>query len=252
MKRNITQSRWFRCKILLVGLLLTGFSPAACNSLNQTPSNTDTIAMHPLLKPDAILLRDENNGTIIYLKGQKLSSILESEKHFRELQAESNATEIATLFIAAFRHEFKIADPRNELAVTSVSTDDLGLTHVRFEQVYQDIPIASSEIIVHLDRDNHVYLVNGRYIPTPESLNTRPDITPAAAKRIIFNHLQKDVPNPLRETLALIIFARPGTEPRLAFRIEILMRIDEGWIYFIDAVNGKILERRTLIQADHG
>ena len=208
--------------------------------------------MHPLLTPDATLLRDENNGTIIYLKGQKLSGILESEKHFRELRTKNNAAEIATLFITVLRHEFRITDPRNELVVTSVSTDDLGLTHVRFIQVYQRVPIAYSEIIVHLDRENHVYLVNGRYIPTPESLNTRPEITPAEAKDIVSSDLQKDVSDALREPLELIIFPQSETGARLAFRIEILMRVDEGWVYFIDAVNGKILERRTLIQADHG
>jgi Zn-dependent metalloprotease len=197
---------------------------------------------------DAKIIRDETNHTIIFLKGRNLSAALESDAHFSQVQAQNDAAAIAKAFIDAYREEFRLIDPVTELAAASVVTDDLGLTHVRFQQSYQEIPVSASEIIVHLDRDKHVYLVNGRYIPTPDHLNIQPHITLSDAQAVAAKHLERDRADCPRCVTNLIIFPKPGNGALLAFRVEALIRADEGWIYFIDAHSGLIIERQTSIR----
>lgn len=238
-------------RVVFAVILIIGCSSAACGGMNQPLSDSGNTAMKSL-PSDVKIIRDETNGTINFLKGRNLSATLESDAHFLKLQMDNNALEVSKAFIDAYCGEFRLIDPSRELAAISVIRDDLGLTHVKFQQVYQEILVSTSEIIVHLDRDNRVYLVNGRYIPTPDHLNIRPGITPTDAKAIVAKNLERDSIDCPRCTADLIIFPETGNGPQLAFRVETSVRVDEGWVYFINAHSGMIMEKQTTIRTRPG
>ena len=249
MENRHVRFPWRLRRIVFAVILIIGCSSAACGGMNQTPSVSGNTSMMPSLPVDAKIIHDETNHTIIFLKGRNLSAALESDANFRQIQAKNDAVAIAKAFIDAYCEEFRLMDPVTELAAASVITDDLGLTHVRFQQIYREIPVSASEIIVHLDRDKHVYLVNGRYIPTPDHLNIQPHITLSDAEAVVAKHLERDHTDCPRCATNLIILPKPGNGTLLAFRVEALIRADEGWIYFIDAHSGLIIERQTTIRS---
>jgi bacillolysin len=241
-------------RIVLAALIVTACPLAACGHVHQhVLSDSHEMAMNLSLPSEAKIVRDECRGTILFLKGPNLSQALEADPRFRELQAENQAEKIAKVFISAYSREFLLTDPFEELSVAMVTTDDLGLTHVKLRQTYKTIPVADSEIIVHLDRDQRVYLVNGRYHPTPDQLPLQPAISPAAAEAVVLENLKITASDITPRHVDLVIFPETAKGPRLAFRINISLRADEGWLFFIDAQSGEILEKRSLIRtsSDH-
>lgn len=248
MEKLLIEFPWHSRRIVFMVLMIVGCASTACGGLNQTPSGSVNTFMNQSLPKDAQIIRDETNDTITFLIGRNLSSAIESEACFRQFQENNDAEAIAKAFINAYREEFRLIDPHSELMAASVVTDDLGLTHVKLRQAFHDIPVSASEVIVHLDRENHVYLVNGRYVPTPQDLNVQPGITPSDAEAAAAKHLGRDPADCPQCETTLVILPKAGSSPQLAFRMEALIRADEGWIYFIDAHSGLIIERQTSIR----
>ncbi len=229
-------------------LIVLGGSAAACGSLKTTPPEPSDTLMNATLPSDALIRRDDR-GIVYYVKGENLSGPLESSPRFRKLQSENNLAEISLFFISAHHDLFALSRPEAELTVLSAVTDDLGLSHVKFQQVYRKIPVWGSEMIVHLDRENRVYLVQGRHIPTPDGIRLQPDITAADAARIVARDLDAHSSKcPMCRTELVIYTPEATGRPCLAYRISASMRPDAGWMYFIDASTGEILEKLSTVR----
>ena len=195
------------------------------------------------LPADVNLRRDPVQGTIQSLKGRNLSVELEQDDFFRALQSANRFAEIALAFLNTYRSEFKLQHPADELLVESVVVDDLGFKQVRLQQVFEGIPIWGEQIIVQMDRSNHVNLVHGRYVPTPAGISTVPKISKEEALRTVtasLDRLEHDCPNCRSE---IILFALENKPPRLAYRILAPISLAEGWAVTVDAVTGAILNR---------
>jgi len=204
----------------------------------------DFLNINMMLPSDAIIRRDVNNETIIFLRASNLSAGLEEDKSFRELQTKNLPAQIALAFLTVHRSIFKLIRPSDELTVSSVDTDNLGLKHVRFQQVFKGIRVWACEMIIHLDRSNHVYLMQGRYIPSPVDVAIRPLLSEGEAFGIVAGNLKNIGPDCRKCRSELIIFAQSeGKPPRLAFRVLAEPSIAEGWAYVIDAETGDILEK---------
>jgi hypothetical protein len=192
------------------------------------------------LPSDAVIRRDPTEGTVIFLRGKNLSEGLEKIVGFRELQSADRFGEIALAFVSAHPALFKLEQPEKELGLKSATRDKMGFKHVRLQQVFEGLPVWGAEMIVHLDKSNHVYLVQGRYIPTPERLSTSPRLTPAAALHVAAKHvgLGTECKGCRSE---LVVFAK-GT-PRLAYRVLVTLSLVKGWALMVDAETGAVLEK---------
>ncbi len=82
--------------------------------------------------------------------------------------------------LVAMKGEAELEDPEAELVLDSVIEDDLGQTHLRFNQVYKGIPVFGSQVVVELDqsRGNKIF---GKADASVRRLLTKPTITAAAA-----------------------------------------------------------------------
>jgi Zn-dependent metalloprotease len=186
--------------------------------------------------------RDLESDTIRSLKGENLSENLEQNAGFRELQMSGQFDAIALSFLAFYASAFRLDDPQNELVVRSTKSDDLGFTHVKFEQYFRDLSVPGAELIIHLDRANRVYLVNGSYIPTPRSVNMTPAFGQKRARQIAA--AQIDARSACSECPCdLVIFAQRGHPPRLAYRVFLALRLTEGWELMLDAQSGALLRK---------
>lgn len=191
-----------------------------------------------MFPPDADLRLNPLNGTIQYLKGTNLSPKLGGMSSKSE-----NPSDIALFFVDFYKTLFKLQQPHAELKCVAVKADELGLTHVRFQQIYQAVPVWGNELNVHLDQHNRVYLVQGRYIPTPQQVNTQPTISVSRAIETVFESLDVKKKDAAQDAAELVIYVKPPETARLAFKV-----FAPGWIYFVDADKGDIIDRITTRQ----
>ena len=245
--------------VLLLSACVLVFSATACSVVQAQPHRPLTIPVKPTnsqqsaavqpLPARTEIRRDPRLGTITFLKAPNLSEPLEHDTAFAQLQANKQFGDLARAFIHVYRADFRLTQPTDELRVQSVKTDNLGLTHVRLQQTFQDVPIWAAELIVHLNADAQIYLVQGRYIPTPHNLSRDPELTKQAALQRAADHLEHPLTECLKCQAALVIFAATGKAPRLAYRVLALLSVAEGWEVMLDAQTGEVLQKLSTIQS---
>ncbi|MEO7176951.1 MAG: M4 family metallopeptidase [Saprospiraceae bacterium] len=154
----------------------------------------------------------------------------------------------------------------NEYRVISEIQDELGKSHIRFEQMYQGIPVFGAEMVVHSDQAGP-YLLNGNVFPTPKDiLNSEPTFSSQAAidlaksalqaKGISFELLdskQLRFVDGIQEQQQIVWYRRSkqSAEIQLAWHITILPDMINHWDFFIDAENGQILNEYNSICRFH-
>jgi Zn-dependent metalloprotease len=237
---------------LLGGTVCWSASQAGCRRQTEANQEVGFVEMEAQLPSDTVVRLDPENDTVTYLRGENLSKALEEHEQFRRLQSENLFHEIALAFITAYRSLFELIQPADELIVKSVKTDDLGLKHIRFQQVLQGIPVWACEIIVHLDRSNRVYLVQGQYIPTPTDVDIRPVITQGQACSVVAEHLEWGTEEPRSANChpKLVIFAPSDKAPILAYRVLVNVSLIKGWACMVDAQAGDVLEKLSTVYTD--
>ena len=252
-------SRALPVLVLNVGVL--AFSVTACSIVQAQPQRPLTIPVKPSssqqsatvqpLPARAEIRRDPRRGTITFLKAPNLSEHLEHDPDFSQLQASKQFGGLARAFIHAYRADFRLTQPANEFRVHSVKTDNLGLTHVRLQQTFHDVPVWAAELVVHLNADTQVYLVQGRYIPTPHNLSTDPELTKQTALQRAADHLGRPLTECLTCQAVLVIFAAKGKDPRLTYRVLASLSVAEGWEVMVDAQTGEVLQKLSILQRKH-
>ena len=250
--------KFYILSVCLLRVCILSFSISACHVVQAQPEQPSPISAEPLSRqhPAAMdtfpipadIRRDPRLGTITFLKAPDLSAYLQHDADFAQLRASKQFGDIARAFIAAYRDEFRFTEPAQELRVESVETDALGLTHVRLQQTFHNIPVWAAELLVHLNADTQVYLVQGRYIPTPRNLSTQPSLTDQAALQRAADHLGKPLTGCLKCQTTLVIFASDDIAPRLTYHVSILLSLTEGWEVMIDAQTGEVLQKLSAIQ----
>ncbi len=135
-------------------------------------------------------------------------------------------------------HQFTTAFKRS-------SSDPSGNRHLRVGQFYKGLPIIGAEIIVHVDRDQRIYRITGKYLPDIE-ISVQPAITPEAALEDGLQALSGEPNLRIAEPPALVIY-----EGRLAYAFVLA---HDGtppgrWHYYIDAQTERLLLRYNNIQS---
>jgi bacillolysin len=98
------------------------------------------------------------------------------------LAAGASPEEAARGFLATYGQLFGLTDQAQELTVMRSQTVDRGRSFVRFQQVYQGLPVLGGELIVQLDADQDVVSANGEVLPEPK-VNVVPTIGAETARQ---------------------------------------------------------------------
>lgn len=114
--------------------------------------------------PHVADLRRDETGAILSVKGDGLSSDLDSTTSYMELASKGLYGEQAVYFLNCYRHEFRLSDPRVGFAPDSIQQDDLGFTQVRLSQQIGSIPVKNAQIVVQFGPSGAINLVQGRYL----------------------------------------------------------------------------------------
>ena len=182
--------------------------------------------------------RNSRTDTVTRVRGQNLSSTIEEESGYQSLQAVNAYDDMASAFLNRYREEFRLLDPASELSVTRVQSDNLGFHQVRFSQQYQDIVVLDAELIVHFNRDGHIYLAQGIYIPTPDHLSLTPNLSKSEAKEQLSAELGEDF---VVDDGLLVIFPTDDGFSRLAYEFVVRRSVVEGQRVILDANDGATL-----------
>jgi len=194
---------------------------------------------------DVIYITRPGVGTPMQIRGERLAERIE-----RAAPGEDINLSTARAFLRANRAVLGLDNPDDELAVRQRPADDLGLTHVKFEQRWRGLAVFPGELIVHLDGEGSVYLMDGAYVPTPRLKVASPIVQAAQATAIA----RTTTPGAAAARLSapeLLVYAPGPRAPRLAWRIEVTGRPEEAAALFIDAANGSLLASIPLVMTEN-
>ena len=172
---------------------------------------------------------DKENGTPTFFTGDIPSEKVGS-KSLGALQ------QAAVKFLGENRTIFKLNTPGEELSLLQQQEDDLGMSHIKFNQVYKGIPVWASQLIVHFDKGGTIQSINGRYHPSFE-ISTVPSISRETAISLAQSHTMYQSENAKTE---LYIYPKDGMF-RLAWRVKLPSIAFPNMDILVDAIDGKIL-----------
>lgn len=229
-----------------------------------TPVTTPTFVPRQL-NPSAFRLdpavftdtRYDKNGKLLFTEGRLPDAIGLTGKS-------SEAVPQACIqYLDALRQTLGIKQPGEEFIVKSYTTDELGMEHIRMQQVLSGIPVYGAELYLH-GRDGFIDRYNGRVAPTPALNDLNPSVPIPVAEATALDHVGKQTKSrelseaekkflnydhPVTE-LVIYPAERNHGQDRLAWHVTVRPNIIERWEYFIDAGNGEILRFYDNTQSD--
>jgi bacillolysin len=194
---------------------------------------------------DVTLVTRPGAGTPMQIRGDILQERVASAPPGEDLEVAT-----ARAFLRANRTVLGLRDPDNELAVRQRFKDELGLAHLKFEQRWRGLSVWPGELIVHLDRQGHVYLMDGAYVLTPKLPTIRPVVGAADAAA----RARAGTPGGRRTSLSnpeLLVYAAGPRAARLAWRVEVTGSPEDTAAVFIDAANGALLASIPLVMTEN-
>ncbi|UCE59012.1 MAG: M4 family metallopeptidase [Phycisphaerales bacterium] len=150
-------------------------------------------------------------------------------------------------------HLFGVKDANRELTEVGEFTGSLGQIHTTYRQVHRGIPVFSGTLKLHQNADGGFIAANGDFYPIPDRLNPVPALPPqtaaAAAKaKIAAGNLEVE-----HDELVIVDpgwYGDPFIGAHLAYYVILTdPRNELREAFFIDAHDGQVLDRWTLIAA---
>ena len=149
-------------------------------------------------------------------------------------------------FLTENKELFGIQNPSNELDLLSSTTDELGQTHLKFQQKYDDVILFKGQMIVHITDDGSIVGVNGKYYPTL-IFNSKPQITVDQAISSAKNYLSK---YDFQTATTQLILLERGVKFYLAFAINLPSKFMPNMVVYVDAENGNVIYKDNGIRYD--
>ncbi|MEL3970890.1 M4 family metallopeptidase [Rossellomorea oryzaecorticis] len=170
------------------------------------------------------------------------------EKHAQKrLVANSND---ALNYLHENKSKLNINNPKASLKANKIEKDELGMTHVRFNQTKNGIPVEGSEIIVHYNKNNEITTVNGSYIPTVEEaiIDAAPELSSSKAVDKAKSAVKAPSALTYEPTSELVVYPFEG-ENHLTYKVNVNFLGDApgNWFVFIDAKTGEVVDQYNAI-----
>lgn len=151
-------------------------------SMSHTPSS--------IFSPRTITFKSD---TPIYNDGLKATSRVDNQAiaikgiPLSRRSSSNLIVDVAKDYLHSAAPIMGITNTDEEMLLVNEDTDELGMHHVKYQQVYNQIPIYGAEVILH-GKAGSINMLMGRYEPTP-ILDTKPTLTLADAKLTVANHV---------------------------------------------------------------
>ncbi len=184
-------------------------------------------------------LQRATNGTIRWMEGR-----------IEGLHKTSSALAAASVALNQNQTTLLLAKPGEELQIMHQETDELGMAHVRYAQMYRGLPIWGRDVWVHLREDS--YIINGTYEPTPNIVIDAPRLSNTEALNRAIADLQEEGrwkatitrwPGLVPDTANPVWVATGAKTIERAYAVRVQANFLESFTYLISAQDGRILSR---------
>lgn len=167
--------------------------------------------------------------------------------------ATKNIGEQGLLYFEIMKDAIGLKTPEKELEVTKAWKDDLNIHHIRYQQVWEGIPVHGGEWLVHA-RDNEIFFANGRNHPSPQTVQSEKNISKNEALHLCFRDLatKETIERPATLPLgidafdwdetALVYYPDDNNVFRLSWQMDIHPNLVKRYRYFVDAESGAIID----------
>lgn len=139
-----------------------------------------------------------------------------------------------------------ITNPEKNLKLKSVQKDELGMTHVRFNQAINGVNVEGSEVIVHFNENNVLISVNGRINQTiaDEGVDTTASLSSDAAQQVALSSVNAPEELTYEPTTELVVYPFEK-ENYTAFKVNVNFMGDEpgNWFVYVDANTGEVIDK---------
>jgi bacillolysin len=181
---------------------------------------------------------DEKKGVPLRVRGW-LSKAIQGEP-----------VDIAISFLVKHKDLFVLESPEEEMRYKTLGVDRKSNLHVRFQQMYKNLPVFGRELVVHIDKDGVVRGINGKLAPGIKL----PDKTRITAQKAVEAVLKDDANNRrdrIQREPTLLVYVGGDDKPYLAWHVTVegMDKALDGsptpakWEYFVDSQTGKIIWR---------
>lgn len=191
------------------------------------------------------ITRDTETGGVLMI--ENLSKVTPKVRKSTQL--------MATDFLGEVKSALKITDTNQELEMINMETDEIGMTHIKIQQKYKNVPVYGGEIWLHT-KGEKIDVLNGRNFPTPKLNSTNPSISEEKAIEFAMIDVAKKsvvqkagIAGQLlvkqQNTAELIVYHKDQKldNERLTYLLTIRPNLLERWTYFVDANTGEILKK---------
>lgn len=174
------------------------------------------------------------------------------ERSVEKFSSSSSANAIA--YLKKNQEKTGIQNPDQHLKVKNVQKDELGMTHVRFTQAVNGIPVDGSEVIVHFNKKDEIVSVNGRTNKTLDdvTVNTASSVTRDAALQAAITSVNAPKELTYEPSAELVIYPFEQKN-HTAYKVNVNFMGDEpgNWFVYVDANSGKVIDKYNgLMHAD--
>ncbi len=162
----------------------------------------------------------------------------------------SPTTGDALNYLQQNKSKVNMKNPKTELKVDKSIKDELGMTHVRFNQTKNGIAVEGAQIIVHYNKNNEITVVNGAYNNQIEESNidTSPSISTNRALDVAKSSI--NAPSTLEQSPKSELVIYPfGGKNHLAYKVNMNFLGEEpgNWFVYVDAKTGEIVDKFNAI-----
>ncbi|MDC3413870.1 M4 family metallopeptidase [Aquibacillus sp. 3ASR75-11] len=170
----------------------------------------------------------------------------------KEKQTEKRSTSAsdALSYLKENKEKVGIKNPKANFKAKEIIKDNIGSTHVRLAQTEDGVSVEGSEVIVHYNADNEIYLVNGYYNQSLEStnVNTTPTLSSDAAVETATSAVDAPAELLYEPTSELVIYPSKN-ENYLAYKVNVNFMNDTpgNWFVYIDANTGEVIDKQNTI-----
>ncbi|GLR19262.1 M4 family metallopeptidase [Portibacter lacus] len=162
---------------------------------------------------------------------------------------------------------YHISNAEQEWVIKEITTDEIGMQHIKVQQVINEIPVFAGELTMHAKK-GRIETVMGRGFPTPELASFTPKISARQAEKNMTAMLSKmkhfvEIPSEHLKmldmnqvTVELVVYHKDdyAHQEFLAYHIKAYENLGSYKTYFMDANTGEIIHDHDNIcnfHADH-
>ncbi|TSC31766.1 M4 family metallopeptidase [Corallococcus sp. Z5C101001] len=132
----------------------------------------------------------------------------------------------------------------SDLQVRKVSVDDQGVSHIRYAQTLNGLPVVGEELVVHVDRSGSIFGANGS-ARSGGTLSARPLVAAEAARTAALRDTQG---TGLAVTGSRLVYVKGEQDGKLRLAHEVMVTGENALMplrdrVYVDAINGATLLR---------